>query len=427
MKSPRAPQVEIIAVGSELLTPYYLDTNSLFLTERLNDLGYEVRFKTVVGDELPGLSFRIAEALAKTDLVFVMGGLGPTDDDRTRQAVSRVLRRKLVLRKELLRKIEDRFSRRGLPMPAPNRRQAYIVQGAVALANPNGTAPGQWIRAGSGRIVLLPGPPVELKAMFDESVAPRLGRRRAGYIARRVLKTTGLTESNIEVQISDLYPKTAGRWLTVLASPGQIELHLAAYSAASLKEARRAVDSLRLKVRRRLKEYIFSEAGEALEEVVGGLLKARGESLAVAESCSGGLLSHRLTNIAGSSEYFLEGIVTYSNSAKRKILGVPSSLIEIHGAVSPPVALAMARGVRRRSRADYGLAITGIAGPTGGTAEKPVGLVFTALAWRGGTEVQKNQFLGRREQVKIQSAQKALDMLRRRLLENAKDGGSKRK
>jgi nicotinamide-nucleotide amidase len=426
MKSPLATRVEIIAVGSELLTPDRLDTNSLFLAGRLNELGYEVRFKTVVGDEVAGLSLRVGEALRQVGLVIVIGGLGPTADDRTREAVARALGRKLVFREDVLRGIEERFRRRQIAMTSPNRRQAYLVEGAIVLPNPNGTAPGQWIRSGSRTIVLLPGPPHELKAMFGAAVGPRLARRRAGFLARRTLMSTGLGESSVEALISGLYPRSSGLELTVLASPGQVELHLSSHSCVSLKLAEKKLNRLRQALCGRLKDHIFSEKGESLEKVVGRLLRKQKKTLAVAESCTGGLLGHRLTNIPGSSDYFLGGFVTYDNAAKSEWLGVPAPLIKTHGAVSFPVARAMAKGVLGRGRADFGLAITGVAGPGGGTPDKPVGLVFTALAWRGGgTEVQRNMFLGNRELVKYQSAQKAMDMLRRHLLQGPR--GSRRR
>jgi len=422
MKILRAANVEIIAVGSELLTPYRQDTNSLYLTGRLNDLGYAVKFKTVVGDETAELALRVKEALRQVGLVIVMGGLGPTADDKTRQAVARALGRRLVFRKDILRGIEDRFRKRQVVMTASNRRQAYVVEGAVVLPNPNGTAPGQWIRSGSRTIVLLPGPPHELKAMFDASVAPRLARRRTGHLVRRTLMTTGLGESAVETLISGLYPKDAGLNLTVLASPGLVELHITSHSRVSPKVTQKYADRLCQRLRRRLKEYIYSEKGESLEETLGRLLRASKKTLVTAESCTGGLLGHRLTGVPGSSDYFLGGFITYSDALKSEWLGVPAALIKSHGAVSLPVARAMAVGVLRRTRADFGLAITGLAGPGGGTAEKPLGLVWTALAWRGGTEVQKNLFWGRRELVKSQSAQKAMDMLRRHLLQQAGKG-----
>lgn len=420
MKDSRAAGVEIIAVGSELLTPFRQDTDSLFLTGRLNDLGYTVRYKTVVGDDAAGLSLRIKQALRQDDLVFVVGGLGPTSDDRTRQAVARRLGRRLVFDREILRGIEDRFRKRGLVMTAPNRRQAYIVEGATVLPNANGTAPGQWIQSGAKTLVLLPGPPHELKAMFDAQVAPRLSGRRPGHLVRRTLMTTGLGESAVESLIAGLYPKTVGLNLTILASPGLVELHVTSFSRVSLQVAEARADGLVAKLRERLGDRIYSENGESLEEALGRLLRERNKTLAVAESCTGGLIGHRLTGVPGSSDYFLGGLITYSDALKSDWLGVPAALVAAHGAVSLPVARAMAVGARRRARSDFGLAVTGIAGPGGGTPEKPVGLVWTALSWRRGTAVQKNLFWGRREQIKIQSAQKAMDMLRRHLLQEEK-------
>jgi competence/damage-inducible protein CinA-like protein len=410
-------KVEIIAIGSELLTPYYQDTNSLYLTQRLNELGFDVAFKTIVGDDIGDLSLRIKEALGNSRIVLAIGGLGPTGDDRTREAFAAVLNRDLVLNKDILRRIEERFKRRRIPMPAPNRKQAYLIQGAEALSNRIGTAPGQWLEEGRKTVVLLPGPPGELKPMFEESVWPRFAAKRHGYLARQVLKIAGLTESQVEMLIADLYPKRPDVRITILASPGQIEIHLTSFSSSGDSEAEKKIQGLEKKLLSRLKNNVFSESGEDLEEVVGNLLKKSKQTLATAESCSGGLLSHRLTNKPGSSDYFLEGVVTYSNAAKTDLLAVPPSVIRTHGAVSSLVARAMARGIRERARSDYGLAITGIAGPSGGTPEKPVGLVFVGLAWDGGTSVWKSLFLGTRKQIKFQSTQKALDMLRRHLLE----------
>jgi nicotinamide-nucleotide amidase len=416
----RPGRVEIIAVGSELLTPHFQDTNSLYLSARLNDLGWTVAFKTIVGDNAEDLRLRLREALRRTELVIVMGGLGPTGDDITREAVAGALGRDLVLQRDVLEGIEDRFRRRQLPMPKPNRKQAFVIRGAAVLPNKNGTAPGQVLKVGRKKIVLLPGPPHELKPMCEESVWPALGRERCGHFSRAVLKVTGLTESMVDALISDLYPKGADLGLTILASPGQIEVHLSAFSAGSGVLAEKKLRRLKSKFMGRLRNHVFSETGDSLEEVVGLLLKKQKKTLAVAESCSGGLISHRLTNVPGSSEYFLEGAIAYSNAAKIELLAVSPDLIKTHGAVSFPVARAMASGIRRLARADLGLAVTGIAGPTGGSPEKPIGLVFTALAWPGGTEVQKNLFLGKREQVKLQSAQKGLDMVRRHLLQNAR-------
>lgn len=420
MKKEILHRVEIIAVGSELLTPYFQDTNSLYLTSRLNDIGWTVSFKTIVGDDVQDLSLRVREALRRTELVMIIGGLGPTGDDVTREAVARALGRDLVLQRDLLERIKERFRRRRLAMPKANRKQAYVVRGAAVLPNKNGTAPGQMIRAGGKKIVLLPGPPHELKPICEASVWPEMERERCRYLSRAVLKVAGLTESMVEDHISGLYPKTPDLGLTILASPGQVEVHLLASSEASQAQAQEKIRRFKSRLLGRLKSHVFSENGESLEQTVGLLLKKKKMTLAAAESCSGGLICHRLTNVPGSSEYFLEGAVAYSNAAKIDLLAVPPGFIERHGAVSVPVARAMARGIRKRARADLGLAVTGIAGPSGGSAEKPVGLVFTALAWSGGTEVREYLFLGTREQVKFQSAQKALDMARRHLLRRAR-------
>jgi nicotinamide-nucleotide amidase len=405
-----------LAVGSELLSPDFLDTNSLYLTARLNELGYSVRFKTVVGDDQPDLSLRLKQACRQSGLVLVIGGLGPTTDDLTREAVAAALRRRLTFRPELLERIEERFRRRNVPMPESSRKQAFVIEGAEVLPNRNGTAAGQWIAFGTRTIVLLPGPPHELKAMFEESVQPLLEASRAGYLARRVLRTVGLTESQVETLISDLYPRTGNPAVTVLASPGQIEIHLTSFSRTGPSAAETRLRRLEVRLARRLKAHLFSASGETLEEVVGRILRKKGRTLAAAESCSGGLLAHRLTNIPGSSDYFSAGVVAYSNAAKTAFLGVQPSVVARHGAVSSVVARRMAQGIRKRARADYGLSITGIAGPSGATPKKPVGLVYTGLAWAGGSEVQKNIFLGNRQMVKFQSTQKALDMIRRQLL-----------
>jgi nicotinamide-nucleotide amidase len=410
-------KIEIIAVGSELLTPFFLDTNSLYLSERLNDLGQDVSFKTIVGDNREDLLFCIRKALAFANFLLVMGGLGPTEDDITREVMAEALHRKLIFHEEILQKIEARFKRRGINMPATNKKQAYVIKGAEIFENKNGTAPGQWLVQGRTRIVLLPGPPHELKPMFEEFVWPKLHELELGHMARKTLKTTGLTESEVESLIHDLYPKDRDDLrLTVLASPGQIELHLTAFSPLSARDSEAKIEAFARPILDRLGDNVFSTSGEELEEVVGALLRDRKKTLATAESCTGGLLANRLTNISGSSDYFMEGLITYSDQAKNLRLDVPLALIQSYGAVSPEVAQAMAVGVRRKAKASFGLAVTGIAGPTGGTPEKPVGLVYAALAQEHGADVEKNIFLGKREQIKFQSSQKALDMLRRYLL-----------
>ena len=421
MKAKKDLKIEIMAVGSELLTPYFQDTNSLNLSERLEDLGMEVSYKTTVGDDWDDLALCIKLALSRADIIIAMGGLGPTKDDITREAFATVLERKLFFNKELLQKIEERFKRRRLSMPEVNKKQSYVIDGAEILENRNGTAPGIWLDTGSKKIMLLPGPPHELKPMFDESAWPHLQEFKTDYTARKVLKITGLTESKIETRILDLYPDDPDLRLTTLASPGQIEIHLSGHSKKNQEEAEEKVQKLENNILGRLKENVFSASGEELEEVVGRLLRLNKKTLAVAESCTGGLLGHRLTDVPGSSDYFLQGVVAYSNEAKIDLLGVSPALVEKHGAVSSQAAEAMAQGMREKARSSLGLAITGIAGPSGGAPEKPVGLVYVALAWDKGSEVVKNLFLGNREKIKFQSSQKALDMVRRHLVKNKKN------
>ncbi len=426
MKFKKNSKIEILIVGSELLTPYFQETNSQYLTQRLNDLGMEVSFKSVVGDDRENLLRSINEALSRSQLTIVTGGLGPTKDDRTREAFAEAVHRKLIFHKDILKKINERFKRRGLSMPAVNRKQAYIIEGAVALENKNGTAPGIWLENEQQIICLLPGPPHELRSMFEESVWPRLQKLSHFHVVRKVIKTASLTESQTETVIAKLYPEGSSLQISTLAYPGQIEIHLTARSEKSLTQAKNRVNRLEKKILERLKGHVFSSTGEELEEVVGRLLRTQKKTLAVAESCTGGLLGDRITDVPGSSDYFLQGIVAYSNQAKIDALGVKPSILKQKGAVSSEAAQAMAQGIRKKARSDYGLGITGIAGPSGGSPQKPVGLVYIALAWDKGTIVSRNTFLGNREKIKFQASQKALDMLRELLQKKHRSQKGKR-
>lgn len=419
MKDSPGPRIEIIAVGTELLTPYYVDTNSLFLTKHLNRLGMRVSYKTVVGDEKRELAGCIGTAMERSDLIIAMGGLGPTLDDMTREVFSEALGRHLTFHPELWEQIRARFQKRGIPLSEVNRKQAFILEGAEALENPNGTAPGMWLQADRKIWVLLPGPPRELEPMFVNAILPRLTDMRTGYQARIELKITGLTESQTEAEIGDLYADLGEDVrCTVLAAPGQIEIHLTAFSEHSEEEAERKLDRPVATLRDRLGTHVFACGPDTLEGVIGRTLAARQATLAVAESCTGGLLGHRITNVPGSSRYFLEGVQAYSNPAKIRLLNVSPSLLERHGAVSAEVAAVMAEHVRENAGADYGLGITGIAGPGGGTPEKPVGLVYISLASGERTQTEKNLFLGDRETIKQRATQKALDMLRLELMQD---------
>ncbi len=407
---------EILAVGSEMLTPHFQDTNSLYLTKRLNDLGLDIQFKTIVGDTWDSLSLAIKQALERSTIVIATGGLGPTKDDRTREVLASVLGKKLIYKQDLFKTIEKRFARRRMKMPEVNKKQAYIIENSVVLENKNGTAPGTWIKWERNTIILLPGPPHEMQSMFENMVWPRLQTFKKYHVFRRVIKTAGLTESRIESWLVDVYPNMPDVQLTTLARPGEIALHLKSVSGESLSKAKRKVDQATHLICEVLKEGVFTTEGEELEEVIGQYLKGKKQTLAVAESCTGGYLGHRITNVPGSSTYFLQGVLAYSNQAKIDLLGVPPDKIEKFGAVSPQVARAMATGIQKRAKADFGLSITGIAGPSGGTKEKPVGLVYTALAADNEVLVKKNLFLGSRNAIKFQSSQKAMDMLRRHLM-----------
>ncbi|MFQ6069122.1 MAG: competence/damage-inducible protein A [Candidatus Aminicenantales bacterium] len=408
MKIDKDSALELIIIGSELLTPYFTDKNSIYLTRELNSLGMEVTFKTTVGDDLKNLMTAIRESLHRAQLIFATGGLGPTRDDNTREAFAEVLQKKLIFDEQVLRRIEARFRQRGIAMPAVNRKQAYIIEGAEVIENQHGTAPGMWLETESRIIVLLPGPPHELVPMCENSVWPRLRKMGLTTTKRKIIKMADTTESEVESQISDLYQATGEVKISTLAYPGQIEIHLSSSSEEALAE-------MEGKIKERIKEKIFSTQGEELEEVVGLLLRKRNATLAVAESCTGGLLGNRLTNVPGSSDYFILGVVAYSNEAKIRELDVPSALLIKKGAVSEEVALAMARGVRIKAGSAYGLGITGIAGPGGGSREKPVGLVHIACDFEEKALCSKNIFLGSRERIKFQATQKALDMLRKEL------------
>ncbi len=410
---------EIIAVGSELLTPSRLDSNSLYITERLNELGIEVRAKIIVGDDRQDLQKHFAGSLVRADLVVITGGLGPTDDDVTRDVVSRVLDRELVERADLVDGLRKRFASRKLGMPEINRRQAMVPSGADVLLNPYGTAPGLWLEHHETVVVLLPGPPREMKPMLDDLVSGRLLQRAgADRIFRRVVRVTGRTESHVEEAVQPVYARWAGAArpinATILAGFGQVELHLGVRAPNEI-EARSTLDEAVHDLRGVLGADIFSADGRQLEEIVGELLRARDLRIAVAESCTGGLVTSRLTDVAGSSRYVERGVVAYSNRAKIELLGVPAPLIDEHGAVSEPVARAMALGIRERAGVDMGLGITGIAGPGGGSAGKPVGTVALAAAWKDDIVNRTLWFPGGREHVKFQASQAALDMIRRLL------------
>ena len=418
---PSIRTVWIIAVGSELLGTTRVDTDSLYLAGRLGALGIEVRGKSVVGDDRAELARVFRSALSAFDMVILTGGLGPTDDDMTREAVTDVLKLEMTEDPSIVAAIEARFASRALKMPAVNRKQALVPAGAEVLPNANGTAPGLLLQHDGKVVVLLPGPPRELTAIFEKLVEPRL-QQAAGQmrIYRASLFIAGKGESHVEEIAQPVYSTwRTGRFpieTTILAAPGQIELHLSARSGDP-DEAPRLMAEARDQLARALGADVFSTDGRSMEEVVGGMLRDRQMTIAAAESCTGGLLMSRLTDVPGSSAWVLGGVVAYSNDSKVVFADVPAHLIEEHGAVSEPVAVALADGVRARLGSDIGVGITGIAGPTGGTPAKPVGTVAIAVAGPGGAARVRTLWLfGGRTQVKFNATQAALDMVRRSLM-----------
>jgi nicotinamide-nucleotide amidase len=411
---------EIIAIGSELLTPFRQDTNSLYLTEKLNRLGVEVVLKTIVGDSRERLVSVAQHALFRSDIVIFMGGLGPTEDDLTREAVAEALGLELHRDLEILTRLEQRFVSRGYKFTPNNHKQADLIAGATVLPNANGTAPGQWI---SGRyegrerlIILLPGPPFELKALFDEQCFDRLRNKLPpAYIATRVLKIAMMGESLVDSRAAPIYKGFTDVQTTILAGAGEIQFNLFK-RADSLEAAQARVDELADAIEDELQDAVYSSNGESLEQIVGYYLQMRNSTLAAAESCTGGLLAERITSISGSSRYFVGGAVVYSNELKTQFADVPAELIAKHGAVSREVAASLAEGIRKRCESTLGVSITGVAGPTGGTEEKPVGLVYVGLASEGRTEVVERKFPGDRKRIRWFSSQQALDMVRRKLM-----------
>jgi nicotinamide-nucleotide amidase len=410
---------EIIAVGSELLTPFRQDTNSLFLTDRLLTLGVNVTFKTIVGDRMEHIVSALRIALGRADIVITMGGLGPTEDDLTRQAVAEALGIRLKRNPEIVGALYARFASRRITMTDNNARQADVLEGSIVLENPRGTAPGQWVDTVVGQhrklVILLPGPPNEVKAMFDEQCMERLrGVVPRRTIATRTLKLAMIGESQADARIAPIYTKYKDVETTILAHTGDITLHLIC-AKGSPEAAQARVDELAAKLEEELEEFVYATQLETLEQIVLYYLGMNGSTLAVAESCTGGMVAQRLTAVPGSSRSFLGGAVVYSDELKTSLVGVPASLIESNGAVSKAVASALAEGIKRSTGATFGLGITGIAGPGGGTEEKPVGLVYVACSDGKETDVVERRFGGDRDHIRSWASQQALDLVRRRL------------
>jgi nicotinamide-nucleotide amidase len=408
---------EIIAVGSEMLTPFRQDTNSLFLTKQLNELGVTVAFKSVVGDNFDHLAGTAKAAIHRSDIVIVTGGLGPTEDDLTRECVAAALDVELRRDHDLVTEMYKRFAERRVSMPPNNAKQADVIDGAVVLPNARGSAPGQYLETtidGKQRtVILLPGPPHEMEALWRIECEPRLQPRLPpAVIATKILKTAMMGESTVDLRTAPIYKRYPNVETTVLAGQGQVEFHLRT-TAATMEEAQTIVDKLAGELEDELDDAVFSTGGESLEEIVGYYLQMRNLKLAVAESCTGGMVAERITSVPGSSRFFLGGAVVYSNELKTLFADVPPLMIQAHGAVSKEIAVALAENIREICNADIGLGVTGIAGPAGGTEEKPVGLVYCAVSDGTKHEVVQRRFPGDRERIRRYASQQALDLVRR--------------
>ncbi len=407
---------EIIAIGSELLTPTKTDTNSLWLTEKLNDIGIEVMLKTIVGDDGARLEETVRDALKRSNVVITTGGLGPTADDITREFTAAAVGRELVFHPEIEQHLRERFRSWGREMPEINKRQAFVIDGAEILPNPNGSAVGMLAEIDGKLLIVLPGPPRENQPMFTDNVLERL-KALAGetHVKRRVLRVSGLGESAVDEIAAPIYTAYPTVQTSILFNKSEVEIHIAArYDNEA--DAAATCDRLADELIAAIGKPVFATNGETMEQIVGGLLSRRVETVSVAESCTGGLIARRLTEVPGSSEYFIEGAVTYSNEAKTRTLGVPPSLIDEHGAVSAECAEAMAKGMREYAGTDHAIAVTGIAGPGGGTDEKPVGTVFIGYSGAKGTKSVGLKLPGDRYLIRWRTSQAALDYLRRQVM-----------
>ena len=406
---------EIIAVGSEMLTQERVDTNSLYLTGELNNLGVEVVTKCVIGDDRDRLADAVRRALSRTGIVILSGGLGPTEDDVTREAVAQALDRKLVFHPEIADALEQRFLLMKRKMAEVNKRQAFIIQGAAMLPNDRGTAPGQWVEESGGVVVLLPGPPHELKAMFQRQCLPRLLRIVPKTAIRTIFfRVTGMAESDLDQLIAPVYKKYENPVTTILAANGDLQIHLRARCATEV-EADVLLAEVAGPIELLLGDRLYSRNGDPLEVVVGDLLRKHHATVSVAESCTGGMLGERFTSTPGSSDYFVGGLITYTNKMKMELLGVIPETLEKFGAVSKETAEAMALGARRRTGSTYALSITGVAGPDAGGESAPVGTMYVGIADAAGTHVAHRQFIGDRQRIRVFTTQMALDLLRRRI------------
>lgn len=410
------PRAELLAIGSELLEPWRVDTNGSYLSRRLGERGIAVRFRTVVGDTPEDLKEAFRIAVGRSDLVIATGGLGPTIDDLTREAVAELLDLPLLLDEGIVRDIEARFRRLALPMPAQNRRQAMAPKGAQVLTNRLGSAPGLWIETGRSTIVLLPGVPEEMRQMVEDSVLPRLPATGERF-AYRVIKIAGLPESEVDRRLESVARGAGTVGWTILAAPGQIEIHLR--ERVRGEEAPAGIERLDAAIAATLGPHVFARDEESMEEVVGRFLVRRNETLATAESLTGGAIAKSITSVPGASRYFRGAVVAYSDEAKRDLLGVSPETLETHGAVSAAAAAEMARGARHVLQTTWALSSTGFAGPEGPGPGRPPGQVFLGLSGPGNESTRDLTFPGSRQTVRERTSRSAIDLLRRALLEAA--------
>ncbi|MHB9094763.1 MAG: competence/damage-inducible protein A [Eubacteriales bacterium] len=411
-------RAELISTGTELLLGQILNTNAQFLGQRLAQLGLDVYFQTTVGDNGARLAEVFNAALKRADLIIVTGGLGPTEDDLTKETIAETLELEMFLDEESLTHVQEFFKLRGRKMPETNKKQAQFPEGAAIIPNKMGTAPGVIIEAAGRIIIILPGPPVEMQPMFNETVVPFLKKkigRNNSVIHSKVLKILGMGESTVEERIKDLVDEQTNPTIAFLAPRGEVFVRITA-KAKTEAAADKMINKIEKEIRKRLGDYIYGADDDSLEKVVAGLLKKHGLTISTAESCTGGMIAQRLTNIPGVSDNFMYGVVSYSNEAKTGLLGVPPEIIEKHGAVSEETAIEMVKGVRQSCGTDLAVSVTGIAGPSGGTPEKPVGLVYIGFSDRDTTIVQRFLFTGDREVIRWQTANAALNMLRRYLI-----------
>ncbi len=406
----------ILAIGSEMLGPERQDTNSLWLTARLEEIGIPVVRKAIIGDDPDAIVRELETSSREASLLISTGGLGPTADDVTAPAVARWVGAPLVRNQDFVARMRARFEARGVRMAAVNEKQADFIEGARVLENPRGTAPGFWAGKGSCEVVVLPGVPSEMREIMQQSVLPELARRAGGIVSRRkVLRIAGMGESAVEEMVEGVYARWKAHPVTILASPGEVQLHLRVRGAPP--EAEETIRAMERDFRSVLGERIFGDETEDLPSAVGRLLRDSRKTLALAESCTGGMVAALVTDVAGSSDYFLGGVVSYGNGAKETLLGVSPETLRSRGAVSEESVLEMARGARERFDADVAAAITGIAGPDGGSPEKPVGLVWFGISDRGGAgNAKRRYFVGDRTHVRRSASVHALELVRRHLV-----------